>query len=291
MQLASSFTPMSLLSNEKEKLMQRSKAFTLIELLVVIAIIAILAAILFPVFAQAREKARAISCLSNTKQIGLAALMYAQDYDETLVPAGNRYAHQNVQCFDGNTNFNSNPRAWVDWELPLIPYIKTPDIFICPDERQFGCAGYAMNTDSSDDDFPGAPSPPGVWGPITADAPGIPMVTLAGVVAPAECLFIYDSHDENLEDLFDPTIVAAGQPDTEGWEQMDSWLQAVKAGLISDTAIVQKFPIGPWRHTSLMNVLWLDGHSKATRFSSLEQKNLNIQDQNYTSANDPNWPE
>jgi len=65
--------------------MKRSRnGFTLIELLVVIAIIAILAAILFPVFARAREKARQTSCLSNLKQLSLAILMYAEDYDETL---------------------------------------------------------------------------------------------------------------------------------------------------------------------------------------------------------------
>src|SRR2546423_15081069 len=65
---------------------QRRGAFTLIELLVVIAIIAILAAILFPVFAQAREKARSATCLSNNKQIGLAVAMYLQDYDSTYPP-------------------------------------------------------------------------------------------------------------------------------------------------------------------------------------------------------------
>jgi prepilin-type N-terminal cleavage/methylation domain-containing protein/prepilin-type processing-associated H-X9-DG protein len=270
--------------------MVRRSAFTLIELLVVIAIIAILAAILFPVFAQAREKARAISCLSNTKQIGTAAMMYAQDYDETLVPAGMRYAHQHDLCLDGNTNFDGNPHAWVDWETPLVPYIKTTQVFICPDRREFGCAGYAMNTDSSDDDFPGAPTPPGVWAPLATPA-ALPMCTLAAVTAPAECLFIYDSHDENLEDLYDASIVGDGKPDTEAWETMGSWLQAIKSGLTSDEKLQAKFPSGPWRHSGLLNILWLDGHSKARRFSSLQQKDLNIQNHNYTLAEDPNWPE
>src|SRR5438105_15312315 len=73
--------------NSLENQHMRRSAFTLIELLVVIAIVAILAAILFPVFAQAREKARQAGCLSNLKQLGLAQSMYTQDYDETLPKA------------------------------------------------------------------------------------------------------------------------------------------------------------------------------------------------------------
>src|ERR1700676_3328654 len=77
------------------------RAFTLIELLVVIAIIAILAAILFPVFAQARASARAISCVSNTKQGALAILMYAQDYDETIPLMDNNGSSEYFCCPGG----------------------------------------------------------------------------------------------------------------------------------------------------------------------------------------------
>lgn len=93
---------------------ERRTGFTLIELLVVIAIIAILAAILFPVFAQAREKARAISCLSNSKQIGTAMMMYTQDYDETYPVAV----------------FYPNYDIWTD---AVVPYIKNYDLWFCPD--------------------------------------------------------------------------------------------------------------------------------------------------------------
>ena len=88
----------------------RRSGFTLIELLVVIAIIAILAAILFPVFAQAREKARQTSCLANLKQIGNALTMYVQDYDETL-----------PRAFSGGSSATDPGR---DWAVDLIPYIK-----------------------------------------------------------------------------------------------------------------------------------------------------------------------
>jgi len=93
---------------------QKPNGFTLIELLVVIAIIAILAAILFPVFAQAREKARGISCLSNVKQCGIAYAMYVQDYDET------------GPCF-GNGK---------DWWASIYPYTKNLQLYYCPDRNE-----------------------------------------------------------------------------------------------------------------------------------------------------------
>ena len=97
---------------------KQQRGFTLIELLVVIAIIAILAAILFPVFAQAREKARQASCLSNLKQLGTAQMMYAQDYDETYPKA-----------------YHQTPQGDVGWYLLIQPYAKNTKIFRCPSDR------------------------------------------------------------------------------------------------------------------------------------------------------------
>ena len=105
----------------------RRNGFTLIELLVVIAIIAILAAILFPVFAQAREKARQASCQSNLKQIGLALKMYVQDYDETW-PNGSIYGFSYGQTGDIGQNFTYP--GWVS--NVLIPYTKNQQIYRCP---------------------------------------------------------------------------------------------------------------------------------------------------------------
>src|SRR5947209_9779048 len=117
----------------------RRTAFTLIELLVVIAIIAILAAILFPVFAQAREKARQASCQSNLKQVGLALLMYAQDYDETFPTVGDlpKTNPDGTVC-DTDTR-KPNGRDIVRMmggglQYMLNPYIKNAGIFKCPSD-------------------------------------------------------------------------------------------------------------------------------------------------------------
>ena len=119
--------------------MRRTRGFTLIELLVVIAIIAILAAILFPVFARAREAARKATCLSNLKQIALAAIMYAQDYDEVLPTASSSgsccSAHPIAPAALWNTTWNPAAYGAQDyWQLGdvLMPYIKSVDLFNCP---------------------------------------------------------------------------------------------------------------------------------------------------------------
>ncbi len=114
--------------------MQSRKGFTLIELLVVIAIIAILAAILFPVFARAREKARQSSCLNNQKQIALAFQMYVQDYDEGIPRYYFEVTHVNNEY--GLT-------GWVRCLDVLMPYIKNIQVRYCPSDDYR--ARYRMN--------------------------------------------------------------------------------------------------------------------------------------------------
>ncbi|MDR3709436.1 MAG: DUF1559 domain-containing protein [Capsulimonadaceae bacterium] len=139
-----------------------NRAFTLIELLVVIAIIAILAAILFPVFATAREKARQTACLSNLKQIGLAYSQYEQDYDET-VPQGT----------------NSSYGWGLGWAGQIYPYVKSTQTFLCPDDtQQADVISYAVNAN-----LVGYGPSPGYF-----DMP----VSLAQMNAPAKTVLLFE---------------------------------------------------------------------------------------------------
>lgn len=109
----------------------RSRAFTLIELLVVISIIALLAAILFPVFGRVRENARRSTCQSNLKQIGMAMVLYSGDYDERLVP----------QAIYGPNKYN-NGVSQFRWTYCLTPYVKNEQIYVCPSRSAVTVAQY-----------------------------------------------------------------------------------------------------------------------------------------------------
>jgi len=142
--------------------MMMKKGFTLIELLVVIAIIAILAAILFPVFAQAREKARQITCLSNLNQIGLAEQMYAQDYDQWFSglpgwgagPGTDEFIQANTPLIWGwPGNWENNPDVRgnqgygacfyaYQMNFALYPYTKSTQIWYCPDDPYYTPTSY-----------------------------------------------------------------------------------------------------------------------------------------------------
>lgn len=167
----------------------KSTGFTLIELLVVIAIIAILAAILFPVFAQARAKARGISCLSNTKQISTAFYMYVQDYDETTPALGGPIG---------------------DWEFALYPYNKSTQLYFCPDRSD--CCDDYNNTNVGVNVSPtGKEIGYGYnWGfhrrgggllggqqpdPLRPGRKYIPGISLAQMISPSQLFAFGDSYD------------------------------------------------------------------------------------------------
>ncbi len=115
----------------------RRKGFTLIELLVVIAILAVLSAILFPVFAQSRAKARQASCSNNEHQLALGVLLYAQDFDETLPPVAiPTLTNNNTESFDKKGSL---------WITLIVPYIKNDAIRRCPEDSRGKENSYGLN--------------------------------------------------------------------------------------------------------------------------------------------------
>ena len=236
--------------------------FTLIELLVVIAIIAILAAILFPVFAQAREKARQASCLSNEKQIGNALMMYTQDFDETL-PMG----------------------AWASganqsrWYRDLYPYIKNLNVYVCPNitDNPMSIAGYYVPTLYNFPRFDGDtglyPTSPGGYG-MNANlfgSNGYTSKTLAEIKDAAGTFFVCDASRVTTAVIgnYDPTTWPKLQDRSTDWQVTPptDWTGGSTGNYTSTSSNQLRRPIA--RHSGGLNVIYCDGHakwSKATQF-------------------------
>jgi len=238
------------------------RGFTLIELLVVIAIIAILAAILFPVFARAREAARTSSCVSNLKQIGIAAQMYSQDYDELVVPLSYTGA-AGVTTPDNLGAFR--------WVWLLQPYMKNLQIRTCPSDKS-DPKGYNKPSDPNYGYYVGlfpsygynsdyfVPDPDGASGPV----PGAP-ISLASIGAPSSTLMFADSTYS--------TAGAAGTGDTafhNGYYRVSPPASWTGAPPLTRTSFGYVWP----RHSERVNVLWADGHVKSSSIDSLRDPTL-----------------
>lgn len=228
----------------RPKLVRRT-AFTLIELLVVIAIIAVLAAILFPVFAQARAKARQATCLSNLAQLGHAGMMYVQDYDERLPSVFGRVGE-----------FAGDPL------LSMQPYIRNWSMLYCPDRATVRsncldptsslkgnsrCMGYGYNTGS------GCNTCGGKALTLAVKQDGLVRngyhdgVSLVEVVNPANTFFYGDTNDDPRQTLAReamPGVRTPNDPKRDWWGN----------------------PYEPPRHSGGNSFVFVDGHAKWLRF-------------------------
>jgi len=240
--------------------MRRHNGFTLIELLVVIAIIAILAAILFPVFAKAREKARQASCTSNFKQIATAILSYVQDYDETMPGL---MAYPMDWSYNWQTNFA--------WPQAHAPYVKNWQVYRCPSDP------YAR------DEVLSAGAPPGrqrdwEWAlrsdagynymylsPMDVDANFVGKGQ-AAISAPANCLMLADS----IWDFAGGAPVGGGNwfIEAPSWWYSDTYWW-FGGWAIDDPNSWLRFG-GTWpRHNDVLNVAYTDGHVKVAKIDGL----------------------
>jgi prepilin-type N-terminal cleavage/methylation domain-containing protein/prepilin-type processing-associated H-X9-DG protein len=228
--------------------LRRDRGFTLIELLVVIAIIAILAAILFPVFAQARDKARQSTCLSNIKQLSLGVQMYAQDYDETLLfYPGSRNCSWRYIC-----STPAQPRDYLNWWDVVLPYTKNNQIFDCPSAaavstaalRFWGIRNVAIGYNMS----PSAGFSLVKDTPVDALRSLYPGVKLAEVTRPADTIALGEAgHNWN------PRATASAFNSKDNRSPSLSWSPRIESG--------SEWGPEP-RHGGGANIGFVDGHAK-----------------------------
>ncbi|MGC4043568.1 MAG: prepilin-type N-terminal cleavage/methylation domain-containing protein [Armatimonas sp.] len=250
---------------------RRESAFTLIELLVVIAIIAILAAILFPVFAQARAKARQAACISNTKQIGTALMMYSQDYDEMMVRGW--YGPNGYQTsYNDPANANNNRYKWMD---AIEPLVKNQQLFTCPDApngiaTSVGATGKYVpsrllgtngTTNPSDNSYGSYAINSAYWGDGDTSRKGVSNdVSLSVLSDPAGTIWAMDgngSYQVSWENLAsDPvTVQIAGNVKYICWDGHN--ITDKQEGAMVD------------RHQSRSTVIYCDGHAKSVALANL----------------------
>jgi len=223
----------------------KQKGFTLIELLVVIAIIAILAAILFPVFARARENARRASCLSNLKQMGLGTMMYVQDYDDT-------YPNAEELKSDGST-------VLAYWSTTIQPYVKSTQLFRCPSTSStstlngnYGANALVFITQRSGNDL--------------TNHLGYQALKMSQVVSASTTYMLMDAGNYEV-------WAREAHRNTYGWGYIPGVGQ-YGGDCGKATSSIQNDDCESGRHFGGVNVAFADGHAKWLKSSILLQESL-----------------